>query len=63
VETCVTSARPQGEWDAAVDMLTRAKTGKRRITLAADKAYDDGKRQANRSKRFDQAARSLASRS
>jgi transposase len=41
VEARVTSARPQGEWDAALDMVKRARTGKRRITLAADKAYDE----------------------
>jgi len=39
----VTSATPQGEWEAAVDMAAAVNRGKRRITLAADKAYDEAK--------------------
>lgn len=39
----VTAATPQGEWDAAVDMLAATTGGKRRVTLAADKAYDEAK--------------------
>ncbi len=39
----VTTARPQGEWDAAVEMAAAVNGGKRRITLAADKAYDEAK--------------------
>ena len=38
----VTTAQPQGEWEAAVDMAGQVNGGKRRITLAADKAYDEG---------------------
>ena len=37
----VTTASPQGEWDAAVDMVATVNGGKRRITLGADKAYDE----------------------
>lgn len=39
----VTAATPQGEWDAAVDMAAGVHGGGRRITLAADKAYDEAK--------------------
>ena len=39
----VTGAAPQGEWNAAVDMAGAVNGGKRRITLAADKAYDEAK--------------------
>ncbi len=38
----VTTAQPQGEWDAALEMAAKVNRGKRRITLAADKAYDEG---------------------
>ena len=38
----VTSATPQGEWDAAVEMITDIK-GHHRVTLAGDKAYDEAK--------------------
>jgi transposase len=37
----VTTAAPQGEWQAAVEMAAAVNGGKRRITLAADKAYDE----------------------
>ena len=37
----VTAARPQGEWEAAKEMAAGVNGGKRRITLAADKAYDE----------------------
>jgi IS5 family transposase len=37
----VTTAHPQGEWEAAVEMAATVHGGKRRITLAADKAYDE----------------------
>jgi len=37
----VTGASPQGEWEAALEMATSVSGGKRRITVAADKAYDD----------------------
>ena len=37
----MTEARPQGEWEAAVAMVAAENGGKRRITLAADKAYDE----------------------
>ena len=37
----VTGAAPQGEWEAALDMLVAVHDGARRITVAADKAYDD----------------------
>jgi transposase len=37
----VTTASPQGEWQAAVEMAGAVNGGKRRITLAADKAYDE----------------------
>jgi len=36
----VTGASPQGEWEAALEMAKAVNGGKRRITLAADKAYD-----------------------
>ena len=39
----VTAATPQGEWGAAVDMAGVVNGGRRRITLAADKAYDEAK--------------------
>lgn len=39
----VTQARPQGEWEAALDMLTAITGGQRRVTLGADKAYDEAK--------------------
>jgi transposase len=38
----VTIATPQGEWDAAVEMIEAVK-GKQRVTLAGDKAYDEAK--------------------
>lgn len=38
----VTGASPQGEWEAALEMGMAVNGGKRRITMAADKAYDDG---------------------
>jgi transposase len=37
----VTTAAPTGEWQAAIEMATAVNGGKRRITLAADKAYDE----------------------
>ena len=37
----VTGAAPQGEWEAAVEMAVGVNGGKRRITVAADKAYDE----------------------
>lgn len=37
----VTGASPQGEWDAALEMAEEVNDGKRRVTVAADKAYDD----------------------
>lgn len=37
----VTGASPQGEWEAALEMAVAVNGGKRRITVAADKAYDD----------------------
>ena len=37
----VTTASPKGEWEAAQDMAAGVNGGKRRITLAADKAYDE----------------------
>jgi transposase len=37
----VTISEPQGEWRAALDMAAEVTGGTRRITLAADKAYDD----------------------
>lgn len=39
VNAQVTTATPSGEWDAAVEMIAEVK-GKGRVTLAADKAYD-----------------------
>jgi transposase len=36
-----TTAEPQGEWAAALDMAGSVNGGKRRITVGADKAYDD----------------------
>jgi transposase len=41
VGACVTAAAPQGEWEAAVALAAAQNGGKRRITLAADKAYDE----------------------
>jgi transposase len=41
VGACVTAAAPQGEWEAAVEMAAAQNGGKRRITLGADKAYDE----------------------
>jgi transposase len=37
----VTTAAPTGEWQAAIEMAAAVNGGKRRITLAADKAYDE----------------------
>ena len=37
----VTLASPQGEWEAALEMAEAVNGGSRRITVAADKAYDD----------------------
>jgi transposase len=37
----VTGATPQGEWEAALEMAAAVNDGKRRITVAADKAYDE----------------------
>jgi transposase len=37
----VTLATPQGEWEAAWEMILGVNGGKRRVTLAGDKAYDD----------------------
>lgn len=39
----VTAAHPQGERDAALDMLAVATGGKRPATVGADKAYDEAK--------------------
>jgi transposase len=39
----VTAATPQGEWDAAVEMIAAVNGGRRRVTLAGDKAYDEAK--------------------
>ena len=39
----VTLASPQGEWDAASEMIAWINGGQRRVTLAADKAYDEAK--------------------
>jgi transposase len=41
VDARVTTAQPQGEWQAALEMAGAVHGGKRRITLAADKAYDE----------------------
>lgn len=41
VQACVTTADPQGEWRAAAELATAQNGGRRRITLAADKAYDE----------------------
>jgi transposase len=38
----VTEATTQGEWQAARDMLSEVTDGTRRVTLGADKEYDDG---------------------
>jgi transposase len=37
----VTIAAPQGEWQSALQMAQEVNKGKRRITIAADKAYDE----------------------
>jgi transposase len=37
----VTGAAPQGEWEAALEMGEAVNGGNRRMTLAADKAYDE----------------------
>lgn len=37
----ITMATKQGEWEAALDMLQDVTSGTRRITLGADKAYDE----------------------
>lgn len=39
----VTTARPEGEWEAALEMLSALPGGGNRITLAADKAYDEAR--------------------
>jgi transposase len=39
----VTLAHPQGEWDAAWKMIAGVSRGKSRVTLAADKAYDEAR--------------------
>ena len=39
VGACVTPASPQGEWEASVALAQNQ--GKRRITLGADKGYDE----------------------
>jgi transposase len=41
VATRVTQAAPQGEWEAAIAMVRELNGGTRRVTLAADKAYDE----------------------
>jgi transposase len=41
VQARVTLAHPQGEWTAAAEMAGAVNGGKRRITLGADKAYDE----------------------
>jgi transposase len=41
VGACVTQASPQGEWEAAVALAAAQNQGKRRITLGADKGYDE----------------------
>ena len=41
VQARVTLAHPQGEWAAAAEMAAAVNGGKRRITLGADKAYDE----------------------
>lgn len=41
VQARVTLAHPQGEWEAAAEMAAAVNGGKRRITLGADKAYDE----------------------
>lgn len=41
VDARVTMAWPQGEWQAAVEMAGAVNGGQHRITLAADKAYDE----------------------
>lgn len=43
VGVSVTSATPQGEWEAAADMVQALTGGKRRITLGADRAYDEAR--------------------
>jgi transposase len=39
----VTSASRQGEWEAGVDRIKAITGGKRRVTLGADRAYDEAK--------------------
>lgn len=39
----VTPATSQGEWEAALEMIQGIRNGDRRITLSADKAYDEAK--------------------
>ena len=41
VGACVTQASPQGEWEAAVALAAGQNQGKRRITVGADKGYDE----------------------
>lgn len=41
VEACVTEARTGQERDAALEMIDKVRPGTRRITLGADKGYDD----------------------
>jgi transposase len=43
VAGAVTLATPQGEWEAAGEMMKGVNNGKRRVTLAGDKAYDEAK--------------------
>lgn len=43
VQAAVTTAAPQGEWQAALQMISSVTGGKRRVTLGADKAYDEAK--------------------
>ncbi len=43
VQAAVTTAAPQGEWQAALQMISSVTAGKRRVTLGADKAYDEAR--------------------
>lgn len=43
VSGCLTEATPQGEWEAAVEMVAEVRTGQRRVTLGADAEYDEAK--------------------
>jgi len=43
VQACVTTAAPQGEWQAALQMMASVTGGKRHATLGADKAYDEAR--------------------